>query len=51
VLKHVDGTIAFAGNYTATFTIEYYDQGTSAAAGITDPYGLDVAELADAVAG
>jgi beta-glucosidase-like glycosyl hydrolase len=24
----IDDTIAFAGNYTATFSIEYYDQGT-----------------------
>jgi beta-glucosidase-like glycosyl hydrolase len=26
---NIDDTIAFAGNYTATFTIQYYDQGTS----------------------
>ena len=25
---NIDDSIAFAGNYTATFTLEYYDQGT-----------------------
>jgi beta-glucosidase-like glycosyl hydrolase len=25
---NIDDNVAFAGNYTATFTIEYYDQGT-----------------------
>jgi beta-glucosidase len=42
---NIDDNIAFAGNYTATFTIEYYDQGTGsfrAQYDSTNPQGGDL---------